>query len=76
MPYKDFLRFLKRIKYKGVINQEIKPKGLDLVSIMDSCLEVLKVVNKARFLKYKAKYTIITPILKRKINQAAKEMKS
>jgi hypothetical protein len=71
MPYKDFLRFLKKNSYKGVINQEIKPKGLDLVSIMDSCLEILKVVNKARFLRLKVKYAILTPILKRKIKQAA-----
>jgi len=76
MPYKDFLRFLKKNGYKGVINQEIKPKGLDLVCIMDSCLEILKIVNKARFLRLKAKYTILTPILKRKINKAAETMKS
>ncbi|NHJ33255.1 MAG: sugar phosphate isomerase/epimerase [Asgard group archaeon] len=75
MPYKDFLHFLKKNGFKGVINQEIKPKGLDLVSIMDSCLEILKVVNKARFLRLKAKYTILTPILKRKIKQAAEARK-
>ncbi len=72
MPYQDFLRFLKNNKYNGVINQEIKPKGLDLESIMDSCLNILKVVNKARFLKLKAKYAILKPILRKRINQAAK----
>ncbi|MHA1213651.1 MAG: sugar phosphate isomerase/epimerase family protein [Candidatus Heimdallarchaeota archaeon] len=39
MPYKDILKYLRRLGYKGVINQEIKPKGLDLESIMDSCLD-------------------------------------
>ena len=72
MPYQDFLRFLKRIGYKGVINQEIKPKGLDIVSIMTSCLNVLKIVDKPRFLKLKAKYAIMKPIIKKKIREAAK----
>ncbi len=75
MPYKEFLQFLKKKGYKGVVNQEIKPKGLDLVSIMDSCLKILKVVNKARYLKLKMKYSILTPILKQKINQAAEVLK-
>jgi len=72
MPYQDFLRFLKRIGYKGVINQEIKPKELDIVSIMTSCLNVLKIVDKPRFLKLKAKYAISKPIIKKKIREAAK----
>lgn len=72
MPYQDFLRFLKRIGYKGVINQEIKPQGLDIVSIMTSCLNVLKIVDKPRFLKLKVKYAIMKPIIKKKIREAAK----
>ncbi|MBK5112942.1 MAG: sugar phosphate isomerase/epimerase [Candidatus Heimdallarchaeota archaeon] len=72
MPYQDILKFLKKIGYKGVINQEIKPKGLDIVSIMNSCLNVLKVVDKGRFLKLKAKYAILKPIIKKRLREAAK----
>jgi len=67
MPYWDFLRFLKRLGYKGVINQEIKPEGLDLVAIMNSCLEVAKYTNKGRFLAMKTRYAFVKPILRRKI---------
>lgn len=73
MPYNDFLLFLKEIGYNGIINQEIKPKGLDLESIMDSCLLCIKPFSKSRYLRLKAKYAILRPILRKKINQVAKK---
>ena len=73
MPFNDFLLFLKEIGFNGIINQEIKPKGLDLESIMDSCLLCIKPFSKTRYLRLKAKYTVLRPILRKKINQAAKK---
>ncbi|NHJ47255.1 MAG: sugar phosphate isomerase/epimerase [Asgard group archaeon] len=73
MPYKDFINFLKSINYKGVINQEIKPKGLDIDAIMQSCLNVAKAISFGKYLRLKSRYTIVKPILKRKINQALKK---
>lgn len=75
MPFTDFLLFLKSINYDGVINQEIKPKGLDLESIMDSCLHCIKPFSKTRYLTLKAKYAFIRPVLRRKIRAAAKLVK-
>ena len=72
MPFWDFLDYLKKINYKGVINQEIKPKGLDLESIMDSCLLCVKPFSKIQFARLKSKYAVLRPLLRRKLNQAAK----
>ncbi|MBN1330693.1 MAG: sugar phosphate isomerase/epimerase [Candidatus Heimdallarchaeota archaeon] len=72
MPHRDFLRYLKKINYQGVINQEIKPKGLDLESIMDSCLEIAKVDSKTKYLRLRARYAILRPILQKKIAKAVK----
>lgn len=73
MPFNDFLLFLKGIGYKGIINQEIKPQGLDLESIMDSCLHCVKPFSKARYLRLKARYAILRPILRKKIRNAGKK---
>ncbi|MFW9922635.1 MAG: TIM barrel protein [Candidatus Thorarchaeota archaeon] len=75
MPFNDFLLYLKKINYNGIINQEIKPKGLDLASIMDSCLYCVKPFSRSQYLKLKSKYAILRPILNFKINKAAKKAK-
>lgn len=73
MPFNDFLYFLKGIGFTGVINQEIKPQGLDLESIMDSCLHCVKPFSKARYIQLKSRYAILRPILRKKIKNAAKK---
>ena len=75
MDYNSFLHLLKDNNFTGIINQEIKPKGLDLGSIMDSCLHCIKPFHKMRYLKLKIKYAILKPILRNKINKAAKAAK-
>jgi len=75
MDYNSFLHLLKDNNFTGIINQEIKPKGLDLASIMDSCLYCIKPFHKMRYLKLKIKYAILKPILRNKINKAAKAAK-
>jgi len=75
MPFNDFLHFLKKIGYNGIINQEIKPKGLDLESIMDSCLLCIKPFSTSRYLRLKAKYAILRPILRKRIKEAANKRK-
>jgi len=72
MPHIEFLKYLKNINYTGIINQEIKPKGLDLESIMDSCLEIAQVFSKIKYLYLSTKYSFLKPILRKKIAQAAK----
>ncbi|HUT81110.1 MAG TPA: TIM barrel protein [Candidatus Bathyarchaeia archaeon] len=72
MPHREFLKYLKKINYQGVINQEIRPKGLDLEPIMNSCLEIARVMSKAKYLKLRTKYAFLKPILRKKITQAAK----
>ena len=52
MPYNDFFAFLKKIKYDGVINQELKPDGNQAGEIMSSSLcccisRTLSLVKKA-----------------------------
>jgi len=72
MPYWEFLRYLRCIGYNGVINQEIKPQGLDLEAIMDSCVEVAQYANRKRYITMKMRYPFIKPILQKKIAQATK----
>lgn len=74
LPYNEFINFLKTIDYKGVINQEIRPKGLDIDAIMNSCLNVTKAISLAKFLRLKSRYIFVKPILRRKIKQAMKLM--
>ena len=76
MDYNAFLQLLKDNNFTGVINQEIKPKGLDLESIMDSCLYCVKPFHKMRYLRLKTRYAILRPILRNKINKAAKQAKN
>jgi hypothetical protein len=75
MDFVSFLNLLKKNNFTGVINQEIKPRGLDLESIMDSCLHCVKPFHKMRYLMLKTRYAILRPILRNKINKAAKAAK-
>ena len=75
MPFNDFLLLHKNCGFTGVINQEIKPKGLDLESIMDSCLLCVKPFSRLRYTTLRMRYAILRPILRKKINQAAKNAK-
>lgn len=75
LPYRKFIQFLKSINYKGIINQEIKPKGLDIDAIMDSCLNIAKAISLRKYLRLKSRYVFVKPILQRKINQALKMIK-
>lgn len=75
LPYKEFISFLKSINYKGVINQEIRPRGLDIDAIMNSCLNVAKAISVRKYLSLKCRYIFVKPILRRKINQALKMKK-
>lgn len=75
MDYNAFLILLRDNGFTGVINMEIKPKGLDLESIMDSCLYSVKPFHKMRYLRLKSRYAILRPILRNKINKAAKAAK-
>ena len=73
MPFNDFLYYLKSIGFKGIINQEIKPEGLDLEGIMDSCLLCVKPFSKVQYLQLKSRYAVLRPILRKKIRNAAKK---
>jgi sugar phosphate isomerase/epimerase len=76
MPFNDFFALLKSINYQGIINQEIKPKGLDLESIMDSSLLCVKPFSRLRYLRLKTKYAFLRPILRRKITAMANRQKN
>ena len=74
MPFNDFFELLKKNGYQGVINQEIKPKGLDQIEeILNSCLYCLKPFSKIRYIRTKTKYALLKPIIRRRIRKASKQ---
>lgn len=69
LPLDQIFNFLKRIRFKGVINLEIKPRNImDAMSIIDSYLLILRKFHWQKYLQTKTRLIFMKPVLKRKLN--------
>jgi sugar phosphate isomerase/epimerase len=76
LPFEAFFKFLKKVQYNGIINQEILPRSTDAIEkILDSCLYCYKSFSKIRYWQRKSRYAILRPFLKRKLGKNKKEEK-
>ncbi|NHJ06079.1 MAG: sugar phosphate isomerase/epimerase [Candidatus Heimdallarchaeota archaeon] len=66
MPYNDFFRYLKKIKYNGIIMQELKPNGNQHEEIMSSGLECIKPFSKIKAMRMKLRHAIIRRIVEKR----------
>ncbi|MHA1212707.1 MAG: sugar phosphate isomerase/epimerase family protein [Candidatus Heimdallarchaeota archaeon] len=66
MPYNDFFDYLKKIRYNGVITQELKPDGDQSEEIMSSSALCIKPFSKAKYFKMKFMHAILRRVLKRR----------
>jgi len=66
MPYNDFFRYLKKIKYNGIIMQELKPNGNQHEEIMSSGLECIKPFSKIKAMRMKFRHAIIRRIVEKR----------
>ncbi len=66
MPFDDFFNYLKKIRYNGVIMQELKPNGDQAEAIMASGLHCAKPFNKIKYLRMLIRRAILRPILRRR----------
>ncbi|MHA1155603.1 MAG: TIM barrel protein [Candidatus Heimdallarchaeota archaeon] len=66
MPFDDFFDYLKKIRYNGVIMQELKPNGDQAEEIMTSGLHCAKPFTKIKYLRMLIRRAILRPILRRR----------
>jgi len=68
LPLDQIFNFLKRIRFDGVINLEIKPRNImDAMSIINSYLLILRKFHRRKYLQTKTRLIFIKPVLKRKL---------
>ena len=66
MPFNYFFNYLKKIRYDGIIMQELKPNGDQVEEIMASGLHCAKPFNKIRYLRMLFRRLILRIIIKRR----------
>ena len=70
IPLDHVFNFLKRIRFDGVINLEIKPRStIDAISVVDSYLRILRKFNRRKYLQIKTRLMYLKPVLKRKLKR-------
>ena len=74
LPFNKFFAFLKEIDYSGIILQEIKPRGLELNSVMDSNLHCVAAFSRKRFLALQLRYAFLRPVVTWGMKQVAKTL--
>ncbi|MHA1842165.1 MAG: sugar phosphate isomerase/epimerase family protein [Candidatus Heimdallarchaeota archaeon] len=66
MPFNEFFDYLKKIKYKGVITQELKPNGNQTEELMASGMHCMKPFSKWKYYSMVFRRAILRIILKRR----------
>lgn len=66
MPYNQFFKFLKKIRYKGIIMQELKPNGDQYEEIMSSGLACIKPFSRTKTMRMKFRHTLVRRIIKKR----------
>lgn len=70
IPLDHVFKFLKRIRFDGVITLEVKPKNMmDALRVLDSYLHILRHLQLPKYLQTKARLVFVKPLLKKKLNQ-------
>jgi sugar phosphate isomerase/epimerase len=69
MPYKRFFKFLKKIRYDGIILQELKPNGDQAPEIMLSTRKCMKPFSKLKYLRMKIRHSLMWLILQLRKNE-------
>jgi len=65
-PTEEVIAQIKRMKFDGFINLEIKPRSLsDLDSVIYSYLKMLKPFRKGKYFRTKLKLMVLRPLMKR-----------
>jgi len=66
MPFNDFFAYLKKIRYKGVIMQELKPNGDQVEELMASGMHCIKPFSKVKYARMVLRRVLLRIILKRR----------
>ena len=66
MPFNDFFAYLKKIRYKGVIMQELKPNGDQHEELMASGMHCIKPFSKVKYARMVLRRALLRIILKRR----------
>jgi sugar phosphate isomerase/epimerase len=66
MPFNEFFAYLKKIRYRGVIMQELKPNGDQVEELMQSGIYCMKPFSKWKYTRMVMRRALLRMILKRR----------